>query len=73
MEIDEPVSPAGNLRGLQDRFALAGFRTDLGRFLPHCAVVALPSYTEGLPVIVLEAAAAGVPICSRICGICFRI
>jgi glycosyltransferase involved in cell wall biosynthesis len=55
-------------RGLADRFVLAGFRTDLGRFLPHCDVVALPSYTEGLPVVVLEAFAAGVPVVATAVG-----
>jgi glycosyltransferase involved in cell wall biosynthesis len=54
--------------GLEGRFVLPGFRTDLGRFLPHCDLVALPSYTEGLPVIVLEALAAGVPVVATAVG-----
>lgn len=47
---------------LEDRFILPGFRTDLDRFLPHFDVFALSSYTEGLPTVVLEAFAAGVPV-----------
>ncbi len=48
--------------GLQGKFVLAGFRNDVERFLPLMDVLALPSYTEGLPVVVLEAFAAGVPV-----------
>src|SRR5262249_38137607 len=45
--------------GLTGRFVLAGFRDDLDRYVPWLDVVALPSYTEGLPNVVLEACAAG--------------
>jgi glycosyltransferase involved in cell wall biosynthesis len=45
--------------GLQDWFVLAGFRTDVERFLPFADLFVLPSFTEGLPVVVLEAFAAG--------------
>jgi glycosyltransferase involved in cell wall biosynthesis len=55
-------------RGLQGRFILAGFRTDLDKFLSHLDVLALPSHTEGLPVILLEAMAAGVPVVATAVG-----
>lgn len=55
-------------RGLEKRFILAGFRTDVERFLPHVDVVALPSFREGLPNIVLEAFAAGVPVVATAVG-----
>lgn len=55
-------------RGLQGRFVLAGFRADVERFLPHLDVAVLSSFTEGLPVILLEALAAGVPVVSTAVG-----
>ncbi|MFO0968199.1 MAG: glycosyltransferase [Gemmataceae bacterium] len=54
--------------GLEDRFILAGFHTDVGRYLPHLDLCVLPSYTEGLPVILLEAFAAGVPAVATAVG-----
>jgi glycosyltransferase involved in cell wall biosynthesis len=55
-------------RGLGGRFVLAGFRSDVGRFLPHLDLAVLSSFTEGLPVVVLEAFAAGVPVVSTAVG-----
>jgi glycosyltransferase involved in cell wall biosynthesis len=46
--------------GLQQNFVLPGFRTDLTRFLPNLDLAVMSSYTEGLPVILLETGAAGV-------------
>jgi glycosyltransferase involved in cell wall biosynthesis len=54
--------------GLAGKFVLAGFRGDVERFLPCCDVVVLSSWTEGLPVIVLEALAAGVPVVATTAG-----
>ena len=56
--------------GLRDRVVLAGFRGDVGKFLPHLDLAAIPSYTEGLPVILLELLAAAVPVvATRVGGI----
>ena len=55
-------------RGLQNRVVLPGFRDNLDQYLPHFDVVALSSYTEGLPVIVLEAFAARVPVVGTAVG-----
>jgi glycosyltransferase involved in cell wall biosynthesis len=54
--------------GLQQHFILAGFRNNLELYLPQFDLLALPSYTEGLPVVVLEAFAAGVPVVGTTVG-----
>jgi glycosyltransferase involved in cell wall biosynthesis len=54
--------------GLQEHFVLAGFRADLDRWLPGFDVTVLPSYTEGLPNVVLESFAARVPVVATAVG-----
>jgi glycosyltransferase involved in cell wall biosynthesis len=54
--------------GLCDAFALPGFRADLDELLPNADLAVLPSYTEGLPNVVLEANAAGVPVVATAVG-----
>ncbi len=54
--------------GLDGRFVLAGFCTELDRFLPHLDLSVLPSFTEGLPTVVLESYAAGVPVVATAVG-----
>jgi glycosyltransferase involved in cell wall biosynthesis len=69
---DGPLRPAlaGQIEraGLGARFVLAGFRNDLDRFYPHFDVLAQSSYTEGMPNVVLEALAAGVPVVATAVG-----
>jgi glycosyltransferase involved in cell wall biosynthesis len=55
-------------RQLQDRFVLAGFHSDVDRYIPHADLVVIPSYTEGLPNIALEAHAASVPVVATAVG-----
>jgi glycosyltransferase involved in cell wall biosynthesis len=55
-------------RGLQDRVILAGFRSDLHRFLPNLDLGVMSSFTEGLPVILLETGAAGIPMVATAVG-----
>jgi glycosyltransferase involved in cell wall biosynthesis len=54
--------------GLTDRVRLPGFRDDLDCLLPWADLVVLPSLTEGLPNVALEAAAAGVPVVATAVG-----
>jgi glycosyltransferase involved in cell wall biosynthesis len=54
--------------GLANRVVLPGFRTDLDSLIGGADVVVLPSYTEGLPNVALEASAAGVPVVATAVG-----
>lgn len=54
--------------GLAGRFVLPGFRDDLDSLLPAADVAVLPSFTEGLPNVALEASAAGVPVVATAVG-----
>lgn len=54
--------------GLSERFVLAGFRPDLDRVFPHLDLLVQSSHTEGMPNVVLEACAAGVPVVATAVG-----
>jgi glycosyltransferase involved in cell wall biosynthesis len=47
--------------GLQEVVVFAGFRPELDAWMPNADLLALPSFNEGLPNVVLEACACGVP------------
>ena len=48
--------------GLGDRFRFAGQRSDVLRLLAGADLFVLPSRQEGLPVVIMEATCAGVPL-----------
>lgn len=55
--------------GIGERVLFAGFRKDIGEFLNMADVFFFPSHQEGLPVAVMEAMAAQLPVvCSRVRG-----
>ena len=54
--------------GLEGKFVLAGFRSDLDRLFPHLDLFAMSSLSEGLPNVALEALAARVPVVATAVG-----
>ena len=55
--------------GLESRVILAGYRKDVIELLHAVDCFVFPSYQEGLPVALMEAMAAGLPVvCSKIRG-----
>ena len=54
--------------GLTDRFVLAGFKSNLDDYFPHFDLFVQSSHTEGLPNVILEAFAAGVPVVATAVG-----
>jgi glycosyltransferase involved in cell wall biosynthesis len=54
--------------GLKGRFLLPGFRQDFTALLPQIEIFVLPSFTEGLPNVVLEAFAARRPVVATAVG-----
>ncbi len=56
------------LHGLQDRFMLAGYIPEASRYLSCLAMYVISSMTEGLPISLLEAMRARIPVVSTKVG-----
>lgn len=53
---------------IADRVLFSGYVEGAGQYLPHFQLFAMPSLTEGLPMVLLEAMAAEVPIVATCVG-----
>ena len=61
-ELRGEVEAAVAAAGLGDTFHLLGWRPDAARLAAACDVFTLPSLWEGLPLVILEALSAAVPV-----------
>lgn len=66
--LSQPLFELVNQLGLQDRFHFLGFRSDIPEILNELDVFVLASTSEGLPLALLEALAAGRPSVATRCG-----
>ena len=54
--------------GIESRVSFLGSMPEAARYLPAMEVACLTSYTEGMPNLIMEASAAGLPVISTDCG-----
>jgi len=60
-ELTSPEEVARAL-GISDRVFFLGYRRDVFRFMKSCDLLVLPSFIEGMPNVLFEAMAAGLPV-----------
>ena len=61
-EFQRALERERDTRGVSDRVVFAGYRPDKDAVLADLDVFVLPSWVEGLPMVVLEAMAHGLPV-----------
>jgi glycosyltransferase involved in cell wall biosynthesis len=68
-DYEQKIKTLARARGVADRIEWTGFTTDVERMLRRMDVFVLPSlYGEGLPMVILEAMAGGLPIVAASVG-----
>jgi glycosyltransferase involved in cell wall biosynthesis len=67
-EVAAPIKRLHEQLSLGDCFRFLGFRSDVSRILKELNVFVLASTSEGMPLAILEAMAAGTPVISTNCG-----
>jgi glycosyltransferase involved in cell wall biosynthesis len=66
--LDASLRAARDAAGLTDRVQFLGLRTDVHRLMAGADVFVLPSHQEGLPVALMEAMSAGLPVVATAVG-----
>jgi glycosyltransferase involved in cell wall biosynthesis len=67
-EVAAPIKLMCEQFSLGNHFRFLGFRSDVSRILKELNVFVLASTSEGMPLAILEAMAAGTPVISTSCG-----
>lgn len=67
-ELRAQIEIATRQAGIEERFRLLGFRSDIGDLMRAADILALPSDFEGLPYAILEGSAVGLPVVSTDVG-----
>lgn len=61
-ELEEVIKKKADSLGILDKVIFTGIRSDVNKILSAADVFCMPSFREGLPVSLVEAQAAGLPI-----------
>jgi glycosyltransferase involved in cell wall biosynthesis len=66
--LETELAAAAQAAGLGDRLVFLGTRTDTARLMAGADLFVLPSHQEGLPVALMEAMSAGLPVVATTVG-----